>query len=176
MKIIHVLFGPALLLAAGCAQPGSVAGGQTPLPTTNSAAFLDDLSSQATVTEAQAFRGVLLVLGQDRKMSFAQAVKALTDAGIVPEAWDFQADRPITRGKLAYMFYQACNMRGGLTLTLTGPSRRYCLRELQYRGFMAPGLPYNRVTGMEFIAVLTRADELRQTGGVSPVLTREDVP
>ncbi|HET6427784.1 MAG TPA: hypothetical protein VFJ30_05205 [Phycisphaerae bacterium] len=175
MKTAFVLIGPALCLAAGCTAPGAVGGGQMPLSAANSAAFLDELSSQPQVTEAQAFRGLLLVLDNDRQMTFAEAVSALKQTGIVSQSWDFQADRPITRGKLAYMFYQACHMRGGLTLTLTGPSQRYCLRELQYRGYMAPGLFYNKVTGMEFIAVLTRADELRQTGEVSPVLIREDI-
>ncbi len=176
MKSIAILIVPVLLLVAGCATPGLIAGGGSPLSTANSAAFLDQLSSQPTVPEAQAFRGVLLMLGEDRQMTFAEAVKTLTDAGVVDANWDFDADRPITRGKLAYMFYQSCKMQGGLTLAVTGPSRRYCLRELQYRGFMAPGLPYNKVTGMEYIAVLTRADDLRHTGEVSPVLTREDMP
>ena len=60
------------------------------------------------------------------------------------------------------------------SLALTGPSQRYCLRELQYRGLMAPGIWYNDVTGMEYLAILTRADELRQTGKVSPIIIREE--
>jgi len=175
MKTAYVLIGPALLLAAGCATPGAVGGGRTALSADDSAAFLDELSSHPDVTEAEGFRGMLLVMGDDRPMTFAEAVTTLKEAKVVSDRWDFHASRPLTRGKLAYMFYQACDMRGGLTLTLTGPSQRYCLRELQYRGYMAPGLFYNKVTGMELVAVLTRADELRQTGKVSPVLIREGI-
>lgn len=68
------------------------------------------------------------------------------------------------------MIYQACNMTGGLTLGLLGPSRRYCLRELQYRGLMTKGLASTKVTGLEYVAILARADELRETGKVSQVM------
>ena len=72
------------------------------------------------------------------------------------------------------MVYQACHMTGGLTLTLFGPSQRYCLKELQYRGLMTEGPSYNMVTGMEYVAILARADELRQTGKVSAVMKKEE--
>ncbi len=158
---------------SGCGTPGAVAGGNVTLPATNSAEYLDKISSQPTVTEAQALEGIMLLLDQQQKLTFAECVKLLKDRHIVSSQWDFRADRPMTRGKVAYMIYQACGMKGGLTLTLTGPSQRYCLRELQYRGMMAPGLPYNPVTGMEYVAILARADELRRTGRVSPVMLQE---
>ncbi len=71
------------------------------------------------------------------------------------------------------MTYQACRIKGGLTLQLTGPSQRYCLKELQYRGLMSPGVAYNTVTGMEYLAVLGRIDEYRQTGKVAGAADRE---
>ncbi len=157
----------------GCGTPGVVAGGNVTLSGADSAQYLDKISSQPTVTEAQALEGIMLLLGQQRKLTFAECVKLLKDRHIVSQRWDFRAERPATRGKVAYMIYQACGMKGGLTLTLTGPSQRYCLRELQYRGLMAPGLPYNPVTGMEYVAILARADELRRTGRVSPVMLQE---
>jgi hypothetical protein len=61
-------------------------------------------------------------------------------------------------------------MRGGVILTLSGPSQRYCLRELQFRGFVSPGLPYTPVGGMEFVAVLNRAEVYRRTGEAPQVL------
>jgi len=165
----------AVTLASCQAPPGApaIANGQAALPGTDSAEYLDDLSSQPTVTEARALEGILLLLGQQQKTTFAEAVQLLIERKIVDAAWDFQADRAMTRGKAAYMIYQACNIRGGLMLTLAGPSRRYCLKELQYRGLMSPGLSYNPVTGMEYVAILARADELRQTGKVSAVMIRE---
>jgi hypothetical protein len=38
---------------------------------------------------------------------------------------------------------------------------------------MSDGLTYNNVTGMEYVAVLARADEFRANGKVSAVMTQE---
>ena len=171
MKPIYlVILLPALLVVPACQPSTVVVGGQMKLADSDSAAYLDRTSSQPTVTEAQALNGLLLMLGEKADMSFEQAVALVKQRKIADACWDFQADRPVTRGRVAYMIYQACRLPGGLTLTLTGPSQRYCLRELQYQGFMSQGLPYNTVTGLEYVSVLTRADEYRQTGKVSEVL------
>ena len=144
---------------ASCQRPAApvISNGQAAVGGADSAKYLDELSSRPTVTEAQAVEGIMLLLGKQQNTTFAEAVKLLVDQKIADPAWGFQAD----------------SVKGGLTLTLTGPSRRYCLRELQYRGLMAWGLPYNPVTGMEYVAILARADELRETGKVSAVMVQE---
>ncbi len=159
-----------LLLAAGCqpSQP-NVAGGQAALPADeDSAGFLDRMSSQRVVTQNDAMRGLWLLMNNDKDdhADFAGRVEALRQRDIVSDGWSFQADKPLTKGQLAYMIYQACHVQGGLTLTLTGPSQRYCLRELQYQRFMSNGMIWDKVTGMEFVAVLHRALAYMQTGEV----------
>jgi len=148
-----------------------IADGDAKLTAADSAAFLDGLSGRTRVSEADAMKGMLLLLGEEQETTFAKAVATLKRRGVVSGAWDFQADRHMTKGKVAYMIYRACGVRGGVTLTLLGPSQRYCLKELQYQGLMTAGLPYNKVSGMEYVGVLTRADEYRQTGKVSKVLS-----
>jgi len=133
-------------------------------------AFLDRLADQDTVSENDATSGILMVLGEDASGPFTQRVGKLRDRKVVDGGWSFDAGRPLTKGKLAYMVYQACRMRGGVILTLSGPSQRYCLRELQFRGFVSPGLPYTPVGGMEFVAVLNRAEVYRRTGEAPQVL------
>jgi len=156
----------AVAAAAGCGQAGQISNGEATLPSEeNSAAFLDRMSSQNTVSENDAMRGVLMVLeGKDTARTFEQRVEVLRSRGVVEANWTFDASRPITRGKLAYMIWTACKMPGGVILTLTGPSRRYCLRELQYHDMMADGSEFTEVTGMEYVAVLTRADTFVRTG------------
>ncbi len=145
-----------------------ISGGRAALaPGENSAAFLDRISSQDHVSENDAMRGILMVLaGQDTAATFQQRVRALREKKIIPVGGNFDANRPIGRGKLAYMIYQACKFPGGLILRLTGPSQRYCLRELQYRGMMMDGFASTPVDGMEFVAALTRADVYKRTGKV----------
>ncbi len=160
-----VLLVPVVL--GGCNQPGAVklVGGDVVLPADEkSDAFLDRVSD-VDVTENDAMRGILLMLdGKDTAKDFAQRVDILTKRGIVNSAWNHDAKRPVTRWKLAYMVYQACKVKGGVTLMLTGPSCRYCLRELQYRKIMPPGFGGTTIKGMEYVAVLSRGDIYRRTG------------
>jgi hypothetical protein len=138
----------------------------------DSAAYLDRLSAQETVSQNDALRGILLLLdGEDKAATFAQRVETLRRRRIVPGNWNFHPDKPITRGKVAYMIYQGCKMSGGAILTLCGPSQRYCLRELQYQGFITQEMSwYGEVTGMEFVGVVTRADAFLETGAIPNVI------
>jgi hypothetical protein len=162
-----------LLALAGCGQQaGHIAQADAALPKDEtSPAFLDRVASRPAVCENDAFRGILLLLEEaDPAETFQQRVQELIDRQVLPADWDFAADRPITKGKLAYMLYQACNIRGGVTLTLVGPCQRYCLKELQFMGMLSAGLPGTEVTGLEFVAALNRADTYRQTGELPPIM------
>jgi len=173
---LTAMLAAAILLAgaAGCAGPTpEMVAGRAELPAAEgSAAFLDRVSSQPTVSQNDAMRGILLLLeGEDDAKDFQQRLAKLRDRRIVPAGTSFDARRPVTNGLLAYMVYQGCHVPGGLTLTLFGPSQRYCLKELQHRGFMSGGAVYSAVTGMEFVAVLNRADAYLATGRIPQVMT-----
>lgn len=157
----------AALWLTGC-EDGLVTGPSSPLPAgEESDAFLDRLSNQTSVDEDDAFRGMLyLVDGKDDAKDFSQRVEILRDNGILPSEWDCVADRKITRGRLAYMIYQTAEFKGGVVLSMTGPNQRYCLRELQYKNVIGPGAVYGYVTGMEFIAIISRANVYKNTGWV----------
>jgi len=176
MKRAWILLPVLAAALAGCQPAGPmIVKGDLALSGADSAAYLDTLASRNTVTQADALEGMLLVLGQDGgEKTFARAIEILSEKKIVSPAWRFQADANVTKGRVAYMVYQACGLRGGVTLALAGPSQRYCLKELQYLGLMSQGQTYNTVTGMEYVAILARADELRQTGKVSDVMKKEE--
>ena len=161
-----ILGAVAAALASGCARSGElrVSGAEAVLTKgEGSPGFFDRVSSQKTVSENDAMRGMLFLLdGEDKAANFRQRVETLTERGVVAASWHHQADRPITRGKLAFMVYQACKVRGGVTLTLFGPTRYYCLRELQYQGMLGKGMMWSNVTGMEFQGAMLRADEYLQ--------------
>ena len=159
------------IVIAGCAG-GRIAGGPQALPAgEESPAFLDRAAAQPTVSENDAFRGILMLMrDNDDAGTFADRVRILQQNKIVDASWDFITDRPITKGKLAYMLCQVLKMPGGVLLTLTGPSQRYCLRELQYQHVMSAGFFTAPVTGMEFVGVLARADAWKRTGEVPDVM------
>ncbi len=175
VSIISVIlaFSFALTLV-GCSEPGEklVGGDATLIADESSAAFLDRISSQTKVNQNDALRGMLFLLdGDDKATTFSDRIEALASRGIVDAKWNMDASRPITKGKLAYMVYQAGKVPGGVILTLAGPSERYCLRELQFQRIMSQGSVYSSVTGMEYVAVLMRADTYIQTGQVDIITT-----
>lgn len=158
---------------AGCSpQALRIEGPEAKLPADEgSPGFLDRVSSQAMVSENDAFRGVLMLLdGQDKAETFQQRVNGLAAKDVLPGCWSYAAARPITRGKLAYMVCQACKVRGGVVMHLTGPSQRYCLRELQYLRMMSGGSAIGRISGLEYVAVLSRADIYVRTGDLPVIM------
>lgn len=157
----------------GCsAQAGRITGPDAKLAANEgSPAFLDRVASQRVVSQNDACRGLLMLIeGEDKTETFAQRVEKLSAKGIIAATWGQDAGRPVTKGRLAYMIYQATKIPGGVILMLTGPSQRYCLRELQYHHMMSTGTPGTTVTGLEFVAVLSRADVYRRTGEVPAIM------
>ncbi len=132
----------------------------------DSADFLDRASEMELIDTDNALHGIFLLLeGEDTHGDFKSRVDTLSQKGIVVSDWTLSAGQPLTKGKLAYMVYQTCEIKEkGTVLRLLGPSRRYCLRELQYHGMMAEGNESMPVTGMEFVAVITRADTYKRSG------------
>ena len=167
------MLGALLAALAGCGpQALRIRNGEQVLPADQgSPGFLDRVSSQPRVSENDAYRGVLMLLdGQDKDQTFQQRTENLAARGMVDRSWTHDAARPLTRGRLAYMICRACDIRGGVVLHLTGPNPWYCLKELEYQRLMAPGTIFAETTGMEFVAVLGRADVLRRTGELPPIM------
>ena len=165
MLIEAVLASLILTCCIGCGN-GEIISHSESLPKgEDSAGFLDRVSSMPTVSENDAMRGILMLIdGDDTAESFRRRVEILQDRGIVARSWDYVSDRGITRGKYAFMVYQAAKFRGGIILSVTGPSRRYCLRELQFKKVMCNGPMLTEIGGMEYVAVLGRADTFIRTG------------
>ncbi|MCK5114349.1 MAG: hypothetical protein KAR11_06255 [Phycisphaerae bacterium] len=168
LPVLISLLGALMLTSAGGCGNGEIISRNENLPKSeDSAGFLDRVSSLPVVTEDDAMRGILMLInGDDTAESFPQRVRLLQERGILPNSWDYVSDRAITRGKYAYMIYQAAKFRGGIVLSLTGASRRYCLRELQFQKVMTNGPMLSEISGMEYIAVLGRADTYIRTGHV----------
>jgi hypothetical protein len=155
----------AVVALSGCGTSQlTVTGGEVTLPAgENSAAFLDRMSSLDTVTQNDALRGILMLDGGDETGTFKQRVDLLIGKKILPARGGYDASRKLTRGQLARMVCNSCELSGGVIMRLTGSSERYCLRELQYRRMMTPGSRSAKISGMEFSSVLTRAAIYKQT-------------
>jgi len=154
----------AVAIFSGCNQSLTVAGENATLPADeNSAAFLDRMSSLDKVTQNDAMRGILMLEGGDKASTFKERVNSLIDKNIICPKGSYDSSANISRGQLARMICTSCELKGGVILRLTGPSERYCLRELEYRQMMINGSVSAEISGMEFASVLTRAEIYKRT-------------
>ncbi len=153
--MVMVLLGAAFFV--GCGQ-GTITNGQAQLVSgESSAAFLDRMADQTEVTQNDAIRGMVMLLdGEDTFDTFQDRVTYLQSVSVVPTSWNLGASKVLTRGQLAYMTYVASEMSGGVWLTVAGPSQRYCLREMQFRGVMGKGSLWSSVSGMEYVSTMGR--------------------
>ena len=166
-QMLFAASGLVFICCVGC-ENGEIISRSENLPKgEDSAGFLDRVSSMHEVSENDAMRGILMLIdGDDTAESFQQRVLILQQRGIAAKSWDYVSDRGITRGKYAFMIYQAAKFRGGIILSVTGPSRRYCLRELQFKKVMCNGPMLTEIPGSEYVAVLGRADTFIRSGSV----------
>ena len=164
-RTVMVLLAGVLL--TGCGQ-GTITNGQAQLVSgESSAAFLDRMADESLVTQNDAMRGmVMLIDGDDTFDTFQDRVTYLQGLSVVPTSWNLDASGFLTRGQLAYMSYVASEMSGGVWLTVAGPSQRYCLREMQYRGVMGEGSLLSSVGGLEYITTLGRMAVYIEAGDV----------
>ena len=160
MKIgLPLLLAAVLAGTTGCATETAVENGGLFLPdVAGPQDLLNDTVTSDTVTENEALRGVVMLRdGEDKAWRFSQRVDNAIEAKLASAVWDYDGKRAITRGKAAYMVYQAIGHPGGLTLMVVGPTQRYALREMVFHGVMAPGALKDEISGEEFAAVLVRA-------------------
>jgi len=136
--------------------------------------FLDCMAEQPKCTFAQAVRAVVILMnGSDVGTSHEQRCEYLLERGVIRSAWKISPDRWIDRGTLAFMFYKAIGLKGGVNMIVFGSwglgDRRFAYRELVYRNLMERGVDYNYVSGPELVTALGKVDwYMQDTGRYTP--------
>lgn len=128
-------------------------------------AYLRRIFERDRATYGDACRAVQSLLkGEHTDADFAAISGDLAGRGVVSADWNLTEPSLLTKGTLAYMFCQALEIKGGLTMRLFGVNRRYALRECQHRNLITPGSMDEYVTGRELIDALTNAMVYREQG------------
>jgi hypothetical protein len=86
--------------------------------------------------------------------------------GLLDPAWELSDAGPVDKGTVAYMLVKALGIKGGLTMSVFGPSRRYAFRELVFLRIMKGGTPGELMTGRELIDVLSAAEIYKAAGSL----------
>lgn len=97
---------------------------------------------------------------------FEAVRKEAVERGLLDPAWELAEAAPVTKGTVAYMLVKALGIKGGLTMAVLGPSRRYAFRECVYLRLIPGGTPGENMSGREMIDVLSAAELYRKAGSL----------
>ncbi len=117
-------------------------------------------------------------------MTFDKLVLKLKEKGIIGKRWKYKAEKPVTRGIMAYMVCRVLNIKGGLTMRTIdttkrftrlicsklgikddfglpdiGMSKRYAYLELQNMGLVPIGHKKTFLTGHDLLALMYRVEQ-----------------
>ena len=163
----------AFVVSLGSCAPAGVKGVQAfkDLPAaqgkvSSDAEFFYELTNKQYCTTDDAYRGVLyFVDGTDSSANFQERAARVQMHGLVKKNWEHNPQAPISKGKVAYMFARALELPGGVMYNITNASVRYALRELIYHDIIKGGSEGDKVSGAEYVGILGRADDYRQSHG-----------
>jgi hypothetical protein len=123
-------------------------------------AFYRVLAVKPNATFEDAVRAFYeLVTGQAaaEDATFQTLAEALVERKIIRSDWTSDANVKLTRGRAAYMICRVCDIKGGVTMRVFGPSERYCFRECVFLGVWPGGNQRDLMTGGELMGVLAWA-------------------
>ncbi|HTW94008.1 MAG TPA: hypothetical protein VMD30_04380 [Tepidisphaeraceae bacterium] len=164
-RILLLLF--ALPLFAGC-QPAMVKqsvdsklGGSSP---DDQIEFWHTLNDQPITSNDDGMHGLLLYFdNQDTQADYSGRVTQMKKDGLLPSDFHAPANEALQRGIMAYALVKGLHIKGGWVMLVFGPSPRYALRELEFRGLFPHSSPQQPLSGAEFVGIIGRIQDY-QTG------------
>jgi hypothetical protein len=125
--------------------------------------FWHKLAEQPLTSNDDAFHGLLLYAdGVDDSPDYASRVEKLKQRGMLPGSFAAPATEAVQRGTVAMAVLKLIGDRGGLMLTLLGPTPRYATRELIYLGLLPSSSPQQTFTGAQFVGVIGRIEDYQR--------------
>lgn len=164
--------GLSLLLHAGCGAPAYV---EKPLASSLGGAepeqqmeFWHQLAEQPITSNDDAFHALLIFVdGQDASADYNARVATLKEKKLLPAGFSQPGNQAVDRGTFSVALSKALKVRGGVVMSLFGPSPRYATKELEFAAIYPPSSPNQTFSGSEFLAVMSRAEEYQQSKGDS---------
>ncbi len=144
-----------------------------------------DLIEKGVATYEDGCRAISCFTDVDEKnLTFDELVSALKEKGIIGKRWKHKAEKPLTRGEIAYMECKVLKVSGGLTMRVIdttkrfagfvckklkindslsvpdiGMYKRYAYKESQYMGTIPAGHNKKYVTGHDLLASMYRIEQ-----------------
>jgi hypothetical protein len=156
----------ALLGVAGCesvrvADPLTrTAGGSDP---EQQLAFWHGLAERPVTSNDEAFHAVLLFVdGEESAGDYDARVASLKGRKMLPAGFNRPSDEAVERGNFAVALSRALAIRGGVVMSVFGPSPRYATKELEFLNVYPPSSPNQTFSGAELLGVMSKAEEHQQ--------------
>jgi hypothetical protein len=144
-----------------------------------------ELTEKGVVTYEDGCRAISCFTDVDEKdLTFGELVFALKEKGVIGKSWKYKAEKPLTRGEIAYMGCKVLKISGGLTMRVIeatnsfinlisrklkrkndfvlpdiGMGKRYAYFEFQDNGLMPGGHKKTVLTGHDLLASMYRIEQ-----------------
>lgn len=137
--------------------------------------FLDAVTDMTAVTNNDALHAFLILAdGTDSAATYEERVAIAKDRHWMPSGFDAPANESASVGWMAMAGCAICNIKGGLTMHLIGPTPRYCTKELVFMRVLPLRTENQSLTGSEFVDYLNRLHRVRAGTPVSQLLVPGD--
>lgn len=135
--------------------------------------FLDALLGQVVVTNDDALHGLITFAdGTDLASTYEGRVQIAKGKRWLPADWAKPADESAQVGWIAVAACRILDIKGGLTMRLTGPTPRYATKELVFMDILPLRTENQSLSGKEYVDFLNRLNRF-QRGGRALALARE---
>lgn len=122
--------------------------------------YFAELMPKSVTFRYDACKALVVLMGvENQYIDLDSQVIFLREKKLLPKKYESEFDpmQPLRKGLFAYMFCNALEIKGGLSIRLFGMSERYALMELAYEGIMASGNVNDIVSGDELVSVLMQS-------------------
>jgi len=126
--------------------------------------FFRVLASKPNATFEDGCKCAAMLAGIPTSGDITDVKARLAVRKIIPKKWleEKPGSERLTKGVMAYMICTSLRIRGGLVMSLLGPTCRYAFRECVYLKLIARGNAAGLVSGGELLAVLGRAEKYKR--------------
>lgn len=160
MRSERIILLASLALLPACART-LTQGSAVDQHATDDAAFWSAIEDDRTLTNHDALHGLFLLAdGADPNATYEDRVQAARNRNwIPPGAPNPVANESTTVGRVASVAAQIAEVKGGLSMRLSGPTPRYATRELIYLGLLPDRTENQSMSGLEFIDLMGRLED-----------------
>lgn len=128
--------------------------------------FWHELAERPLASNDEAAQALLLFVdGTAPATSYEDRVNLLKEKGLYPGYFDKPGDEAVQRGVVAYALCKVLKIRGGITMSITGVSERYAVRELVDMELFPTSSPGQTFSGTELVGVIGKAEDYQRGGG-----------